>query len=142
MLDPIHNQGLRISLGAFRTSPMESVYVEANEESLYRRRERLAVQYALKLKSLPNSPTYKTVFQPKYRNKFLEKPSVIPTFGIRINESIANSSLQLQCIAEHKESNIPIWTIDPPIIRFKKNINPITLFIESMFSTICVYRWF
>ena len=36
ILDPIHNQGLRICLGAFRTSLMESLYVEANEESLSR----------------------------------------------------------------------------------------------------------
>ena len=42
-LDPIHNQGLRLCLGAFRTSPMESLYVEANEESLYERRERLCI---------------------------------------------------------------------------------------------------
>ena len=38
MLDAVHHQGIRLSLGAFRTSPMESLYVEANEESLYRRR--------------------------------------------------------------------------------------------------------
>ena len=30
-LEPIQNQGLRICLGAFRTSPMQSLYVEANE---------------------------------------------------------------------------------------------------------------
>ena len=29
MLDPIHNQGLRLCLGAFRTSPVESLYVDA-----------------------------------------------------------------------------------------------------------------
>ena len=29
-LDPVHNQGLRLSLGAFRSSPVESLYVEAN----------------------------------------------------------------------------------------------------------------
>ncbi|GFN99061.1 RNA-directed DNA polymerase from mobile element jockey [Plakobranchus ocellatus] len=28
-LDPIHHQGLRISLGAFRTSPIKSLYAEA-----------------------------------------------------------------------------------------------------------------
>ena len=30
MLDPIHNQGLRLALGAFRTSPVASLYVEAD----------------------------------------------------------------------------------------------------------------
>jgi len=38
-LDTIHHQGLRLALGAFRTSPIESLLVEANEPSLALRRE-------------------------------------------------------------------------------------------------------
>ena len=49
-LEPIQNQGLRICLGAFRTSPMESLYVEANEPPLYLRFDKLCIQYALKLR--------------------------------------------------------------------------------------------
>ena len=37
----IHNQGLRLALGAFRTSPANSFYAEANEPSLNRRRKKL-----------------------------------------------------------------------------------------------------
>ena len=33
-LYPVHNQGLRLSLGAFRSSPVESLYVEAHEPPL------------------------------------------------------------------------------------------------------------
>ena len=44
MLDPIHNQGLRSALGAFRTSPVASLYVEADIPSLYSRREKLSLQ--------------------------------------------------------------------------------------------------
>ena len=44
MLDTVHHQGLRLALGAFRTSPVESLYVEANEPSLYLLREKLALQ--------------------------------------------------------------------------------------------------
>ena len=47
MLDPIHNQELRLALGAFRTSPGASLYVEADEPSLYSRREKLSLQYAI-----------------------------------------------------------------------------------------------
>ena len=32
MLDTIHHQGLRLALGAFRTSPGDSLYVEAGEQ--------------------------------------------------------------------------------------------------------------
>ena len=41
MLDTVHHQGLRLALGAFRTSPVESLYVEAEEPSLYLRRNLL-----------------------------------------------------------------------------------------------------
>ena len=36
-LEPIQNQGLRVCLGAFRTSPMQSLHVEAKESPLYLR---------------------------------------------------------------------------------------------------------
>ena len=72
-------------MGAFRTSPMESPYVEANEESLYRRRERLSIQYALKLKSMPKHPA-------------------IPTFGIRIHKLLQDIPIiELSDIAEDQE---------------------------------------
>ena len=57
-LDPVHNQGLRLSLGAFRSSPVESLFVEANELPLEIRRDKLALQYVLKLKANPENPAY------------------------------------------------------------------------------------
>ena len=42
-LDAIHHQGLRLLLGAFRTSPVESLYVEANEPPLDLRRLKLTL---------------------------------------------------------------------------------------------------
>ena len=51
MLNTIHHQGLRLVLGAFRTSPVESLYVEAGELPLEERRIKLALQYITKLKS-------------------------------------------------------------------------------------------
>ena len=41
-LDSIHNQGLRLALGAFRTS-VNSLYAEANEPSLNVRRKKLSL---------------------------------------------------------------------------------------------------
>ena len=37
MLNTVHHQGLRLALGAFRTSPVESLYVEAGELPLEQR---------------------------------------------------------------------------------------------------------
>ena len=54
-LEPIHNQGLRICLRAFRASPMQSLYVEVNKPLLYLTFDNLCVQYALKLRSNPDN---------------------------------------------------------------------------------------
>ena len=57
-LDTIHHQGLRLALGAFRTSPIESLYAESNEPSLYIRREKLSLQYVTKLAANPRNSAY------------------------------------------------------------------------------------
>jgi hypothetical protein len=56
MLDTIHHQGLRLALGAFRTSPVESLYAEAGEPSLELRRKKLSLQYATRISSNSKNP--------------------------------------------------------------------------------------
>ena len=114
MLDPIHHQGLRLALGAFRTSPSESLLAEANEPSLYNRRLKLSMQYALKLKSNPLNPTYETVFEPQCKTLFENKPNMIPSFGIRISSELENLNLDLDNIAEFKVPDVPPWTFSQP----------------------------
>ena len=52
MLDSVHNQGLRLCLRTFRTSPVENLYVDAHEPSLGARRAKLSLQCASKIKSV------------------------------------------------------------------------------------------
>ena len=65
MLDPIHNQGLRLALGAFRTSPAASLYVAADEPSLYSRREKLTLQYTIRLAAYPSNPAQRSYIPTK-----------------------------------------------------------------------------
>ena len=85
MLDPIHNQGIRLALGAFRTSPVESLYAEANEPPLHLRRRKLRQQYLLKLYSNPENPAFNCAFKiSKDTERFYEaNPKKIPPLGIR-----------------------------------------------------------
>ena len=64
--DPIHHEGLRQVLGAFRTSAIDSLYVEAHEAPLQFRCKKLALQYYTKLKSCPSNPIYNCFFNNKY----------------------------------------------------------------------------
>ena len=59
-----HHQGTRLCLGAFRTAPVESLYVEANEPSLDLRRLTLTLQYIIKLIENIDNPAYNYVFHP------------------------------------------------------------------------------
>ena len=87
MLDTVHHQGLRLALGAFRTSPVESLYVEAEEPSLYLRREKLTLQYAIRLAANPSNPAHKVTFPPYISDELLQlyesKPNAIRSFGLR-----------------------------------------------------------
>ena len=54
-LDSIHREGIRIYTGAFKTSSMESLHIEANEPALDKRRNELGLRFLYRLRS---NPTY------------------------------------------------------------------------------------
>ena len=110
LLYPIQNQGLRLSLEAFRTSPAQSLFVEANELPLHLRREKLALQFATKIAANPNNPVYDTMFNPWYVDLFARKPRVIPTFGICIKESLKELDLDPDIITKFEFPETPPWT--------------------------------
>ena len=85
MLDTVHHQGLRLALGAFRTSPVTSLYVEADEPSLYLRREKLSLQYAIRLAANKRYPAFKVTFSPQFLELYEHKPNAIKPFGLRIS---------------------------------------------------------
>ena len=68
MLDPIHNQGLRFALGAFRTSPVASLYVEADEPTFTQRK---TLQYATRPATNPFNPVPETadISRQHFQNK-------------------------------------------------------------------------
>ena len=111
MLDPIHNQGL---LGAFRTSPVASLYVEADEPSLYSRREKLSLQYAIRLAANLSNPAHEVTFPPNYINLYEQKPKAIKSFGIRVSPLLESANIKPQNIEKH----FTAWCMKPPEILF------------------------
>ena len=117
MLDPVYNQGLRLCLGAFRTSPVESLYVDAHEPSLGARRAKLSLQDASKIKSLPKYPTHDAVFDNKYIKLFDVRPNAIHTFGLCIKQFLTASNIYFSDILETPSYFVlPPWCIKPPKI--------------------------
>ncbi|KAG1671734.1 RNA-directed DNA polymerase from mobile element jockey [Nymphon striatum] len=136
VLDPVHNQGLRLSLGAFRTTPAESLYVEAHEPSLYLRREKLSLQYACRLRANPENSCYDVTFHPNHRETFARRQNSIPTFGLRVLPVFEQIGLPLGNIARCVLPSIPPWTMLRPIINFsltglKKGTTPSYVYLNK-----------
>ena len=96
-LDTIYHQGLRLALGAFRTSPVEKIlYAESNEPSLYIRREKLSLQYVTKLAANPRNSAYDCVFNPKYERFYYTKPTAIKPLGLRIQLLLEEANINIK----------------------------------------------
>ena len=117
-LDTVHHQGLRLALGAFRTSPVQSLYVEAEEPSLYLRREKLALQYAIRIAANPSNPVHKVSFPPYISEEVVQlyesKPKAIRSFGLRVAPLLESANIQKDKTEEHFVSEIPAWCIRKP----------------------------
>ena len=83
-LENIYHQGPHIFLGAFTTSPIESLYIKVNELPLSLRTYKPALQYYTKLISCLQNPVYNCIMEIRYKNLFENKAKAIKLFNLRI----------------------------------------------------------
>ena len=118
-LDSVHHQGLRIALGAFRTSPVYSLYAEAGECSLEHRRIKLSMNFYLRLSSCTDNPAYHCVFNPDFKRKFEQSPSCLPPFGLRILQHIEDAEIDKSVInTDKKITETPSWNLESATVNF------------------------
>ena len=118
-LEPIANQSLKIALGAFRTSPIESLRAEANEPSLSLRREKLSLQYALRVSSNKHNPAHISVFEPNEEHLFQAKPNSIPPIGIRVKYLLNEMGFERNKVIPMVHYDTPPWKTHTPNIIFE-----------------------
>ena len=111
---------------AFRTSPAQSLYIEAHEPSLTTCRLKLSLNCILKLKSLPENPAYSCVFEPQNTKLFEESELKVPPLGIRILPHLEKSKLNLNLIDDAPSLDIVPWKLSVPVVHlditnFKKD---------------------
>ena len=119
MLDTVHNQGFRLALGAFCTSPVSSLNVEADEPSSWLRREKLSLQYVIRLAANPSNPAFEVTFPPQFQEYYERKPNAIKSFGLRIAPLLESASINTKNIQKHSFPDIPSWRITKPTILFE-----------------------
>ena len=100
--------GLRLCTGAFRTSPIESIYIDSNELPLDLRREELGLRYMTRIKSSPNHPSFKMLKECN-SEKFGLRSS--KPFQIRLLEDLEDNTIQTQRIHQVDYPAVPPWLL-------------------------------
>ena len=123
-LDTIQNQALRICLGAFRTSPIASLHVEANEPPLHLRREKLSLLFATKLKANPENPAYDATFTVTNEHFYTSKPTAIRPFALRIKDPLDEICPNLNQIDQYSVPRVPPWKMMRPYVDLSLSVYP------------------
>ena len=87
LLEPMANECIRMVTRAFKSTPVKSLNIIANETSLEDRRQRLSVKYYYKIKSQLNNPEFEGTIIPSSELLFQHK-QLLTTFAIRTRNLI------------------------------------------------------
>ena len=118
-LSTVHNTGLRLATGAFRTSPVLSIYADTGEPPLVNRREKLMCNYAIKILSAPNHPCYSIISRPLLLDLFNRKTRSTKPLSVRFRNLIAERNFTLAATYPTGYSNTPPWLIPRPDLRLR-----------------------
>lgn len=107
-LNSVHHSAIRLCTGAFRSSPVASLYAESGEPSLLLRRAQLSLQYLARLKQLPRSHTWNSVYGRRRDGGML--PFSLPS-SFDYETMITETDLQPFRILPAQYNDAPIWRI-------------------------------
>ncbi|GFQ65323.1 putative RNA-directed DNA polymerase from transposon X-element [Trichonephila clavata] len=138
ILDPVHHQGLRLCLGAFRTSPVESLYAEADEPPLDLQRKYLCLNHFMKIQSMKTNTAYSYLFNFSLYdfNSHHSSLTYSQPFHFRIRDLINDLNLNIGRIALCKISEVPPFKVIYPKVDFTLSCYSKTCTLESTYRTL------
>jgi hypothetical protein len=80
IINPIHNQAIRLALGAFRISPINSILCIPGKPPLQIRRNKNILRFVTKKLSLHNQTIYKLFKSPTQISKLEEPATIVETY--------------------------------------------------------------
>ena len=121
ILDPIHHKNLRICLGAFRTTPVQSLYAESNIPSLETRRKIMCIQYYFRSQEIPKNNTTINIHDQTKDLLFMNKKrGPFPT-GFIIRKYLREFDIGTPKISIQTTPQIPPWTVPNINVCFELN---------------------
>lgn len=111
-LNTIHHMALRVASGAFRTSPVESLYVDCHEASLEFRRQILSLHYYFRTSSCANHPFHKLIINPCLTRLYNSRTSCKSPFHLRIKKILTDFNLHKDTILVAEPPRPPWENVD------------------------------
>ncbi|GBN86300.1 putative RNA-directed DNA polymerase from transposon BS [Araneus ventricosus] len=138
ILDPVHHLGLRLASGAFRTSPVHSLYVICGVPCLQFRRQTLSLKYYFRIKGDSEHPIYDRVLHPLFGTFYSNKKSYTPSFGHRMRFLIEDLDMENVDILA-KEEETPPWTerniaVIDDFSKQIKSLTPDSVYLQLFYS--------
>lgn len=114
IVNTVHNTAIRLALGAYRTTPAESLYSEAGEPSLQLRRQQLSLAYASLVSTDSQHPVYHNTFSNRFRNLYENRRRLTYPFYQRINKFSSELNMTFPVTLPNNNSDTPPWLIALP----------------------------
>ena len=140
ILDSVHHAGVRLATGAFRSSPIPSLLVDAGVLPLDIHRQSLLLRCWYRLRRLPASPSCVAVVRDSGSHLFLSRPSFPKPFGFRVMSSLESLSVPSLPVCPVRFPRVGYWqlpcvSVCAPVIANKYALPPsrsLALFLEHL----------
>ncbi|GBN17019.1 hypothetical protein AVEN_64995-1 [Araneus ventricosus] len=125
-LDTVHHSALRICSGAFRTSPVQRLYVVCHQLPLSLRRQKLSLQYYFKILSTTNHPLQHNTVSRFLNRLYNARPAAIRPFMERMKPILSDTHLADTRVLASVPFCFPPWNVTSiahinPFIGFSKD---------------------
>ncbi|GBN40485.1 putative RNA-directed DNA polymerase from transposon X-element, partial [Araneus ventricosus] len=146
-LDTIHHSALRICTGAFRTSPVESLYNISHQLPLDSRRQKISALYSFRAQSVRNHPINRLSLPVGLRRLYAARPShILPlcerTKMLLHDSDLSNVSVQLSDFFTFPPWDSPQFSFLNPFSGFDKSSTAPILFQQLFHHHRCQYSSF
>ena len=112
VLDSVHHAGVRLATGAFCTSPIPSLLVDAGVFPLALRRQSSLLRCWCRLHRLPESASCVCVSEDSRSHLYVSRPSFPKPFGFRAASAMETFNLPLS-VCPHRLPRFSYWQFPP-----------------------------
>lgn len=142
VLNSVHHAGVRLATGAFRSSPILSLLMDAGVLPLDLRRQTALMRCWYRIQRLPTSPSCVSVLRDSQSPLYIARPSFPKPFGFRVASTMVTLSLPSIPICPYRLPRVGYWqfpavSVCAPVIDCKRDVPPhvsLPLFLDHLSS--------